>query len=127
MLAFAREGYSWKDIDIKEFVEMGLYPGFLPFLSKNKGFALSEVLRSLSKKRFSRDIARLVPEVSEEDLVRSTSGVRAQALTSQGQLVDDFVIEIKQRQVHVLNAPSPAATASFAIANYVVSLTKNLD
>jgi L-2-hydroxyglutarate oxidase len=127
MLAFAREGYSWSDIDIKEVLSMGLYPGFAPFLVANRRFAASEVLRSLSKKRFAKDIARLVPEISEGDLVRSTSGVRAQALTRKGELVDDFVIETTGRQVHILNAPSPAATAAFAIAAYVFKMANKLD
>jgi (S)-2-hydroxyglutarate dehydrogenase len=127
MLAFAREGYSWGDIDIKEVLSMGLYPGFAPFLVANRRFVASEVLRSLSKKRFAKDIARLVPEISEGDLVRSTSGVRAQSLTRKGELVDDFVIETTGRQVHILNAPSPAATAAFAIAKYVFDLISKID
>jgi L-2-hydroxyglutarate oxidase len=79
-----------------------------------------EVLRSLSKARFAASLARLVPAVTAADLVRTAAGVRAQALTRSGALVDDFLIQTAPRQVHVLNAPSPAATGSLEIAKYVV-------
>ena len=80
---------------------------------------LEEVLRSFSKKRFAASLARLVPAVTEDDIVRHGSGVRAQALRRDGSLVDDFLIETARDQVHVLNAPSPAATSALEIAKHI--------
>jgi ABC-type sugar transport system ATPase subunit len=92
----------------------------------NSGRALrdpEEVLRSFSRKRFAASLARLVPAVREDDLVKAEAGVRAQAMLRDGSLVDDFLIETAPRQVHVLNAPSPAATGSLEIAKHVAALT----
>jgi L-2-hydroxyglutarate oxidase len=83
---------------------------------------LDEVLRSLSKRRFAASLARLVPAVGPGDIVRHGSGVRAQALLPDGTLVDDFLIETAPNQVHVLNAPSPAATSALEIARHVAGL-----
>ena len=88
---------------------------------RNIGTGAMEIMRSLSKERFARDLRRLVPSIQAEDLVVAPSGVRAQAVDRKGKLVDDFVIETRKNQVHILNAPSPAATASLAIARYVTS------
>jgi len=79
-----------------------------------------EVARSFSRRLFAASLAELVPAVRREDLVPAPAGVRAQALRRDGTLVDDFLVERTERQVHVLNAPSPAATASLEIARYVV-------
>ncbi|HEX9339339.1 MAG TPA: L-2-hydroxyglutarate oxidase, partial [Pseudonocardiaceae bacterium] len=80
---------------------------------------VAEVARSFSRRRFAASLARLVPEITAEDLVRADAGVRAQALLPDGSLVDDFLIEKTPGQVHVLNAPSPGATSSLEIARYV--------
>ena len=81
-----------------------------------------EVARSLSKKRFAASLARLVPAITADDLVPSKAGVRAQALRSDGGLVDDFLILQRGRNVHVLNAPSPAATSSLEIGKHIAAL-----
>ncbi|MDQ2795553.1 MAG: L-2-hydroxyglutarate oxidase, partial [Actinomycetota bacterium] len=80
-----------------------------------------EVVRSLSRRQFARSAAHLVPGISADDLVRAPAGVRAQALRRDGTLVDDFLVRHANRQVHVLNAPSPAATASLEIAAHLVA------
>jgi L-2-hydroxyglutarate oxidase len=80
------------------------------------------MLRSVSRRRFADSLRRLVPDIADDDLVRAEPGVRAQAIRSDGRLVDDFLIERDDRTVHVLNAPSPAATSSLEIADYVASL-----
>jgi L-2-hydroxyglutarate oxidase len=81
-----------------------------------------EVVRSLSRHAFARSLAALVPEIGADDLVPAPAGVRAQAVARDGALVDDFLVERTARQVHVLNAPSPAATASLEIARHVATL-----
>jgi (S)-2-hydroxyglutarate dehydrogenase len=89
---------------------------------------VGEIWRSASKQAYVRALQRLVPEITERDLVRAPSGVRAQALRSDGALVDDFAIEREGALVHVLNAPSPAATASLAIGDEIASgLLSTLD
>jgi L-2-hydroxyglutarate oxidase len=80
---------------------------------------VDEVLRSLSRRRFAAGLARLVPAITPADLVRAPAGVRAQALLPDGSLVDDFLVETAANQVHVLNAPSPAATSALEIARHV--------
>jgi L-2-hydroxyglutarate oxidase len=84
-------------------------------------YGLTEVRRSLSSRRFVASLARLVPEVTAADLLRAESGVRAQAVAPSGDLVDDFLIVAHRRQVHVINAPSPAATSSLEIARHIVA------
>ena len=82
----------------------------------------SEVMRSLSRHMFGESLRRLVPAIRDEDLVPAPAGVRAQALHRDGSLVDDFLLEQQDNVIHVLNAPSPAATSAFEIARHVVSL-----
>jgi (S)-2-hydroxyglutarate dehydrogenase len=84
-------------------------------------YGLGEVRRSLSKRRFAASLARLVPAVTVADLEACGSGVRAQAIRPNGELVDDFLVVKRDRQVHVLNAPSPAATSSLEIAKHIVA------
>jgi L-2-hydroxyglutarate oxidase len=98
------------------------FPGFWQLARKNFGSGLMEVSRSLSRKRFAASLARLVPEVTADDLVPSTSGVRAQAMRRDGGLVDDFLILPRGRNVHVLNAPSPAATSSLEIGDHIAGI-----
>jgi len=114
--ALGRESYSWRKVNVPEAFRDLTYPGFLRMASRNVGVGLAEVRRSFSKKRFAASLARLVPGITANDLVRAPAGVRAQAIRPDGGLVDDFLIEHAPRQVHVLNAPSPAATASLEIA-----------
>jgi L-2-hydroxyglutarate oxidase len=122
VLALRREGYRWRDISPADLADVARFPGAWRLARKYAyPTGLEEVLRSLSKRRFAASLARLVPAVEPDDIVRHGSGVRAQALLPDGSLVDDFLIETAPHQVHVLNAPSPAATSALEIAKYVAS------
>ena len=119
VLALAREGYRKRDINLRDLAETLGYPGFWKLIARHWRTAAGEVFRSLSKRAFAKELATLVPEISAKDLVAAPSGVRAQALSPNGQLVDDFLIVEKERSLHICNAPSPAATASLAIAEEI--------
>lgn len=125
VLALAREGYDWTTVDRRDVAEMLRSPGLRRLAATYTGVGAVEVARSLSTRRFAASVARLVPSIRREDLVRSTSGVRAQAVTADGAMVDDFMIQTAPGQVHLLNAPSPAATASLEIAKHVVAAIPN--
>ena len=120
VLALKREGYSRTSFKASDVMEYAAFPGFWRMASKHWRMSLGEYHRSLSKAAFVRALQRLMPEISSEDLVAGGSGVRAQALSKQGKLIDDFHITYTDGMVHVSNVPSPAATASLAIARYVV-------
>ena len=120
VLALAREGYRWSDIHLGELGMTLGFSGFPKLAARNISTGVKEIQRSLSKKKFAKDLSRLVPGITANDLVRVEAGVRAQAVKPDGSLVDDFVFEQHGRQLHVLNAPSPAATASLAIADHIV-------
>jgi (S)-2-hydroxyglutarate dehydrogenase len=117
--ALAREGYSWKDFRWRDVAETMTYSGTPRLILRYGQTEVGEVHRSLSRGAFVRDLQRMVPSLSEGDLVPGGSGVRAQAVTPDGKLVDDFLLAESPGAVHVLNAPSPAATASLAIGEYV--------
>jgi L-2-hydroxyglutarate oxidase len=102
-------------------VDFAGYPGLWRLARKHYRYGLGEVRRSLSKRLFAESLARLVPAVTAADLEPCQAGVRAQAIKPTGELVDDFLIVTRPRQVHVLNAPSPAATSSLEIAKQIVS------
>ncbi|SDJ20492.1 L-2-hydroxyglutarate oxidase [Actinokineospora alba] len=120
VLALRREGYRWRDLSPSDLAETARFPGTWRLAKKYAyPIGLEEVRRSLSKRRFAASLAKLVPAVGEADIVRSGSGVRAQALLPDGSLVQDFLIETAPNQVHVLNAPSPAATCALEIAKHV--------
>lgn len=119
VLALRREGYRWRDVSATDLAEVLRFPGLWALARKYPRTAIEEVLRSLSPRRFATSLARLVPAIRLEDLIRADAGVRAQALLPDGSLVDDFLIESAPGQVHVLNAPSPAATSSLEIAKHV--------
>lgn len=119
--ALAREGYRWRDINIRESAIDLTYAGFLRLASKNMSVGASEVMRSMSKKLFAKSLSKIIPEVTSADLKRAGSGVRAQAITRDGSLVDDFFFQSGPRQIHVLNAPSPAATSALEIARYIAA------
>lgn len=121
VLALAREGYSWGRIRPRDVYESAVYPGLWRLARHNMAYAWSEVRRSLSRRRFAQSVARLVPAVTEADIVRAGAGVRAQAIRPDGRLVDDFLFVRRPGQVHVLNAPSPAATSSLEIAKHIVA------
>ena len=120
VLALAREGYDWGSIDARDLAGTLSYPGFWRLARRHARSGAGEMARSLSARRFADSVRRLVPEVRDEDLVPAPAGVRAQAVRRDGTLVDDFLLERHGRVVHVLNAPSPAATASLEIARHVV-------
>ena len=120
VLAFAREGYQWADMVPQELWETLRFPGFRTIARKYWQTGLGEIYRSFNKRAFLRALQRLVPELTADDLLPGGSGVRAQAVSTSGTLVDDFVITDSPRAMHVLNAPSPGATASLAIGRQIV-------
>jgi len=119
VLALAREGYDWTTVDRRDLWEVASNPGAWRLARRYWRTGAGEIHRSLSKKAFVAALQRLVPEVTAEDLVPSAAGIRAQALRRSGDLVDDFEFADGQRSVHVVNAPSPAATASLAIGDAI--------
>jgi (S)-2-hydroxyglutarate dehydrogenase len=125
VLAFKREGYKRNDISIKDTLEFFTYPGFWKMAAKYYKMGFGEFYRSYNKRAFVKALSRLIPEISIKDITPGGSGVRAQALDSNGRLLDDFVIEERERMIHVLNAPSPAATASIAIGRKIAERVIN--
>ncbi|HEX7004737.1 MAG TPA: L-2-hydroxyglutarate oxidase [Trueperaceae bacterium] len=121
VFAFAREGYGWGRIAPRELAQSLRYPGVWQLARKHWRVAAFEYYRSLSKRAFVQSLQRLVPSLREEDVVKDGAGVRAQALNRDGSLVDEFVIISSRRALHVLNAPSPAATASLAIGRHLAA------
>ncbi len=122
VLALAREGYRWRAIDPAELAGLARSPALRALARRHWRTGSGEVVRSLSKAAMVRALRRLVPELTTRDLIRCGSGVRAQAVAPDGTLLDDFVIERDGPVVHVLNAPSPAATASLAIGRHIADL-----
>ena len=119
VLAFAKEGYRWSNINISEFSKTILYKGMWKLGKQYFGTGISEMYRSLNKKVFLKEILTYIPDVELSDLQPRVAGVRAQAVSSSGDLIDDFVFEESNNSLHVLNAPSPAATASLAIGEFI--------
>lgn len=122
VLAFDREGYSVLDVSLRDTAESLAYPGLWRMARSFIGIGLYEYYRSFSKVAFVHAIQRLMPEVDVADVRRGGAGVRAQALGRDGKLLDDFVVRDSERALHVLNAPSPAATASLAIGRHLADL-----
>ena len=122
VLALSREGYDWTKVNIREAAASITYPGFLRLASKNVVSGGKEIARSLSKRLFAQSLAKLVPGIAADDLVRAGAGVRAQAIRRDGTLADDFIIQRAAGQIHVLNAPSPAATSALEIAKHIADL-----
>ena len=120
VLAFKREGYTNKDFNFKDTIESLTYVGFLNFLRKNFTFAMGEFASSLLMSSFIAKAKIMIPEVEASMLVKGSAGVRAQAMDPGGKLLMDFNIERDGNQVHVLNAPSPGATSSLAIASFIL-------
>ncbi|MCC3571015.1 MAG: L-2-hydroxyglutarate oxidase [Microcoleus sp. PH2017_40_RAT_O_B] len=119
VLSLKREGYQKTDINLRDLVETFTYPGFWKLAAKYWSMGMEEMVRSFSKAAFVRSLQKLIPEVQAEDLVPTHAGVRAQALTKEGGLVDDFLLVRGEKAIHVCNAPSPAATASLAIGEAI--------
>ena len=120
VLAFAREGYRWSDVNLRDLAESVFFPGLWKFLAAYPSMCGYEIRRSLSRSEFCRSLQKLVPDVRETDLETGGAGVRAQAMTPDGKLVEDFHFEEQRGILHVLNAPSPAATAALAIGQKIV-------
>lgn len=122
VLAFKREGYLRTDISLRDSWETFTFPGLYRFLKKYPGTTWSELRNSFSKKVFLKNLQRLIPEIRMEHISREGgSGVRAQAIHLDGSLLMDFALEQKPGQIHLLNAPSPGATASLAIASHLLA------
>lgn len=120
VLAFSREGYRFRDITPRDLVDMFGYNGFRRFARTHWQTGKEEMARDLSKKLFLETLQRYIPELVMQDLLPGPSGVRAQALSEDGQLVDDFVFDRGEGVLHVRNAPSPAATSSLQIGAMIV-------
>ena len=126
VLAFAREGYRHTDFSFRDMVETLTYRGFWRFFLRYPVMCWEEFKRSYSKHLFCRSLQRLVPEIQLDDLGQGGAGVRAQALSPAGELVQDFYFVRQPGALHVLNAPSPAATAALSIADEVLDRVKDV-
>lgn len=124
VLAFKREGYSHKDFSAADILEMAAYSGFWKMAAKYYKMGIGEFYRSFNKKAFVKALQKLVPEIEEDDLIKGGAGVRAQAVDPKGNLIDDFRIVEAEKMIHVLNAPSPAATASISIGRTIAALVR---
>ena len=122
VLAFAREGYRRTDVNLRDLCDALSYGGFWRFLRRYPSMAWYELRRSFSRELFCRSLQRLVPEIQPDDLAAGGSGVRAQAISPEGEMVQDFHFIARPNALHVLNAPSPAATASLAIGAEIVQM-----
>ena len=125
VLAFSKEGYKWTDINFVDLTKVLTYPGMIKLGKKYLKTGLSEMYRSLNKKVFVKEIQKLIRDVTSDDIVQIPSGVRAQAVDQDGNLLDDFLFEEGSSSLHVLNSPSPAATASLAIGEAITSKILN--
>jgi L-2-hydroxyglutarate oxidase LhgO len=121
VLALALEGYRWADVSAGDLLAVARWPGTWQLARQHWRSGASEITRSLSKRRYLTSVRAYLPDLELSDMVRGKSGVRAQAVRRDGSLEDDFVLQADGRVLLVRNAPSPAATASLAIAEHVVS------
>ena len=120
VLAFKREGYKNTDISINEMLDYLSYLGFLKFIGKNFLFSLNEFSTSILKSSFLKKTQKLIPDISSSDIKSGPAGVRAQGIDHKGNLMMDFDIKTHKNQIHVINAPSPAATSALSIADYII-------
>ena len=120
VLAFKREGYKNSDISIKDMIDYLSYSGFLNFIRKNFLFCINEFSTSILKSSFLKKAQVLIPEITSNDIISGPAGVRAQGIDLKGNLMMDFDVIKTNNQVHILNAQSPAATCSLAIADYII-------
>ncbi len=125
VFAFAREGYSNKNVNLKELLGALSFAGFRKLGQKHWRFGLDEMKRSYSKKHFYHALRRMMPDLKMEDVEYYRAGVRAMALGKDGEVVDDFVVRRQKRVLNVWNAPSPAATACLAIGDYISDMALN--
>ena len=124
VLSFKREGYKKYDFSLKDTFQMISYGGFWKMAARHYKMGIKEFYRSFNKSEFVSALQKLVPEIKNSDIYPGGAGVRAQALEPDGKLVDDFRIIETENMVHVLNAPSPAATASISIGNTIAGFAK---
>ena len=122
VFAFRREGYKKSDISLREMFSALFWPGFMKVMWKYWRMGLGEFYRSYHKGAFTRALQKLSPQVQKKDLIPGGAGVRAQACTRNGSLIDDFLIEQDNLMINILNAPSPAATASLAIGETIAGM-----
>lgn len=127
VLALAREGYGWTNVSLRDLADAVAWPGFRSFARQHWRTGAAEMFGSLSKRAFVAAARKYVPELETDDVVPGPRGIRAQALGRDGSLVDDFRISRRGSVVSVRNAPSPAATSSFAIAEHIVSMALEQD
>lgn len=121
VFAFKREGYKNTDFSVKDTIDSLTYTGFQKFIKNNFSFVMREFLSSLSVDSFIKKAQRMIPDIDKSMIKKGISGVRAQAMDNKGGLIMDFKIEKIGNQIHVLNAPSPGATASLAIADHIIN------
>jgi L-2-hydroxyglutarate oxidase len=119
VLSFKREGYRKTDLNLRDLAESLTYPGLWKLVAQYGAIGVGEIIRSFSKTAFVRSLQQLIPEVQPEDVIPTHAGVRAQALSPTGNLVDDFLIVEGRKALHICNAPSPAATASLEIGKAI--------
>ena len=124
VLAFSREGYKLSNINLFDIFDYITFNGFWKFIFKHKYMCLKELYQSINKKQFTKALQKLIPIIKEDDLIKGGSGVRAQAMSDTGELIQDFEIVINNNVCNVINCPSPAATASLAIADYIIKQIK---
>jgi (S)-2-hydroxyglutarate dehydrogenase len=122
VLAFAREGYTKSTVSLRDMIDALAFPGLWRFLRRYPGPCWNELRRSFSRELFCRSLQRLVPEIELNDLLPGGAGVRAQAMSRDGALLDDFHFVEGDREIHVVNAPSPGATASLAIGEEIAAM-----
>jgi L-2-hydroxyglutarate oxidase len=126
VLALAREAYTWHHFDFADVADALAFPGLWRFLGKYRQTCWDEIRRSFSRELFCRSLQRLVPEIQPDDLIPGGAGVRAQAMSPEGSLVDDFHFVQGDRELHVVNAPSPAATSSLAIGEEIAEMVASI-
>ncbi|MEX0686726.1 MAG: L-2-hydroxyglutarate oxidase [Balneolales bacterium] len=124
VFAFKREGYGKLSIQPRDLAQTLAYPGFWRMAGRHWRMGLDEIHRSFSKKAFLRELQKLIPVLTLNDIIPAPSGVRAMALDRQGNIIDDFSLVVEQNQIHVLNAPSPAATAGLALGDDISNLVE---
>ena len=120
VLAFKREGYKNSDISVNDMIDYLGYSGFLKFIGKNFTFCVNEFSTSILKSSFLKKTQKLIPEIRSKDIINGPAGVRAQGIDSNGNLMMDFEIKTHNNQIHIINAPSPAATSALSIADHII-------
>jgi L-2-hydroxyglutarate oxidase len=124
VLAFSREGYLLLNINLFDVFDYITFKGLWKFVFKHKYMCFKELYQSISKKQFTKSLQKLIPNIKETDLIKGGAGVRAQAMSDTGELIQDFEIIINNNVCNVINCPSPAATSSLSIADYIIKQIK---